>query len=550
MMKNRNRGFTLVELLIVIAIILLVSAAVLPAVLPALAGRQINESARILQAALGGMRDAAIRANDNRGLRLMPDPILTNPAPSNATGTVLTPTVVSNAGTITLAYNRFVPIEPAGDYKEGRVSLSGYGGTSSMHPYPPFASPSMTAAWTYTAPAVGTNGSPPPYPWPSPGFAAATAVYPAYAAPSATGPPGTVLMIEQELFTGGPPKPTDAAPSVPNAPTSWYWNIRIGDKIRMSDAGRTYTVVGPMSLPNPELFVNVGPPGAPSPLVRSWTYANGTATVSPEFLFVVNGQDDNNDGIIDNGWNGVDDNLGTPSTLQSTATNPNGPSFSYANTIPNGSIDDLAEWAETEQFVGTVNGADDLEYTIDRRPVPTPGARDIPLPPNIVVDATSWNATLERSRLPIDPFTLNVDIMVTPGGTVVPSTVYSTPVIPNLSGLAGAFFHFWLSERQDVHELGEMWGATNNVPNPNPNAASGQTYMLPMPQGTPNYAPTNPNLVLKGDRRLVTLFTRSGLLTSGVMETYIDPGGSGHGFDGNNVNLPFVDAQLGLREAK
>ena len=33
---------------------------------------------------------------------------------------------------------------------------------------------------------------------------------------------------------------------IPNEPTSWYWNIRQGDKIRIDDSGRYYTVAGPM----------------------------------------------------------------------------------------------------------------------------------------------------------------------------------------------------------------------------------------------------------------------------------------------------------------
>ena len=67
-------GFTLIELLVVITIILIVSAVALPTVLPALAHRQVSEAARILQAALAGARDAAIRDNAPSGIRLLPDP--------------------------------------------------------------------------------------------------------------------------------------------------------------------------------------------------------------------------------------------------------------------------------------------------------------------------------------------------------------------------------------------------------------------------------------------------------------------------------------------
>ena len=52
-MRARRRAFTLIELLVVIVIIVLVSAVALPVVLPALSHRQVSESARLLQGALG-----------------------------------------------------------------------------------------------------------------------------------------------------------------------------------------------------------------------------------------------------------------------------------------------------------------------------------------------------------------------------------------------------------------------------------------------------------------------------------------------------------------
>ncbi len=87
----------------------------------------------------------------------------------------------------------------------------------------------------------------------------------------------------------------------PNAPTSWYWNIRIGDKIQIANSGPWYTICGPMFTPNVEQFVNVGPPGTRSPLQRG--------TMFPEFLLLMNGRDDNGDGWVDSGFDGVDNDL-------------------------------------------------------------------------------------------------------------------------------------------------------------------------------------------------------------------------------------------------
>src|SRR4051794_17235538 len=100
---RRPAGFTLIELLVVILIVLLVSAITLPTVIPALSNRQVSEAARILQAGLAGARDAAIRANGPRGIRLLPDPTLNTPGDS------------------TIGFNRYIPIEPAPDITDGIV---------------------------------------------------------------------------------------------------------------------------------------------------------------------------------------------------------------------------------------------------------------------------------------------------------------------------------------------------------------------------------------------------------------------------------------------
>ena len=211
-----------------------------------------------------------------------------------------------------------------------------------------------------------------------------------------------------------------------------------------------------MTQANPELFVNDGPAG--SPPARS-DLLNGTtsATVHVEYLFLVNGQDDDNDGFVDNGWDGVDNDQ-METSISSWPTSYN-------------------EWTESEKWLGSLAGSLppvnpivtnltaptpgllNQSYTITRRPAPSSGSREVALPSNVVIDLTTWATTHERSRFPlpppangvgsqvINPKSGSVDILVNPDGTVVPSTVYSSP---SSFGLNGAFLHFWLAERSDV----------------------------------------------------------------------------------------------------
>ncbi len=106
-----------------------------------------------------------------------------------------------------------------------------------------------------------------------------------------------------------------------NNPTSWFWNIRVGDKIQVNNTGPWYTVIGPMvwtaAQGNSELFVNVGSPGTQSPFSQT----QGGAAVRPEFLWLVNGRDDNGNGYVDEGFDGLDND------------NKNG-------------VDDLGEWEQ------------------------------------------------------------------------------------------------------------------------------------------------------------------------------------------------------------
>ena len=89
----------------------------------------------------------------------------------------------------------------------------------------------------------------------------------------------------------------NASTFFPNAPTSWFWNIRLGDQVQINGAGPWYTVVGPMTVTsadgNSELFVNVGAPGTQSPLATAYINGNQSVVCHPEFLFLANCQDDN-----------------------------------------------------------------------------------------------------------------------------------------------------------------------------------------------------------------------------------------------------------------
>lgn len=426
MEPRRRSAFTLIELLVVLTIIALVSAATLPTVLPALQHRQISESARLVQATIEGQRDAAIRFNAARGVRLLPDPAFP--------GSTIDPTVP-------LAFSRLVPLEPAPDYSEGLVSV-----WSDAHPG--------------NIPYPNAGGSP----------------YPA-----------EVLRIEGANY--GPD-------GLPVARTNWYWNVRVGDRIRIGTAGHLYTVVGPLKLfgaDNPELFVNIGPPGSPSPIARSFKVIDGNATETVEFLYLVNGVDDDGDGYTDEGWDGVDND-------RDDATDEIAPP---------------SEW-EPEKWLGSeAQGVLARPYVIKRRPVPTQGARVVSLPSDVVIDASTWQTTRERSRLPVDPNTLSVDLMISPSGQVIPTTVYSSPASAGVS----PFLHLWISERGDVH----------------PPASTG-AVRLPMPSGVIPGA----SAVLSGERRLVTIQGRSGNVTTTEVEA----------FNAADPNVPFFAGQAGLREAR
>jgi len=198
--------------------------------------------------------------------------------------------------------------------------------------------------------------------------------------------------------------------------------------------------------------------------------------------------------------------------------------------------------------------------------VPVLDARETALPAGVVIDATTAGSTNERSRLPVLPGSLYCDIMLQPDGTYVPTSVYSTPAV----GSAMPFIHFWLTDASDVHPIGSVWttqpvGVPFQLPmpedalGPDPNAPgtlkAGGFY--PPPPTTQGLVVPTP--VLKGDRRLVTLYTKTGLVVTNTIESVpplppVPPNTispiPGEGFHINIIDYPFLKAQQGQREAR
>ncbi len=531
-----GRGFTLIELLVVIVIVVLVSAVALPTVLPALSNRSVNEAARFVQGALAGARDSAIRANAPRGIRLLPDFTLSDLSNSEGGGT--TDGSISTGGNKVgqvLVANRIVPIEPAPDLIDSTTSGSA---TFVDHTN----TTQTNFAWT------NINGVPPTFPFPSnliPASKRGQYPFPLYnisgtvvLSSTTSQPIFGVLMVAQAVYVGN----NKNGLLLPNPPTNWFWNVRIGDKFRINDSGRYYTVVGPMTIPNPEFFVNDGPPGNSTLQLQYGSVAAGTnVPVSdgfghPEFLFLANGYDDNGDGYADNLFDGVDndydgqiDNMMAASTL----------------TVGEGP---LGGASEIETWLGAEGGAEaaaqnnnfpaTFKWTITRRPIPSPGAREIYLPGGAVVDLTTCGPGLsnERSRLPVDPYSGYVDVLVNQAGQVVPTTQYSTPSSANM---ASSFYHFWIADRADIYDpnLTSTFDSSKNLIPP----------ALPIPTFPGGGSPPAGIPSLKKDRMLVTLFARTGQILSGSVENFDFPNAYKTSYD---ISRPFDEIQTGIREAK
>ncbi len=340
--------------------------------------------------------------------------------------------------------------------------------------------------------------------------------------------------------------------TLPRAPTSWYWNVRQGDKIRFGDSSQAWTIVGPMLVgpylaqnqnnsalsateqqtSNPERYINWGSPGS----------FNSVPSANPydkkEFLIVLDGMDNDGDGYIDEAFDGID-NDGDGIT---------DPGFDGIDNNGNGFVDEPIEllYQQRRRVRNRVDAArvaprrdlevgDTTNYTILRRPVPASGARELTLPPNVVIDMTTWTRPRERSRLPVDLATGYVEIMFAPNGQLVqPLAGPTEPVPPTIP-----FFHFWITDTEDVYEANNQ--QANNVP-----------YLLPLPKGTtlyPDPGDANPRF-LENNRRLITLNTKTGQVTTTTLENFslADAKSNQPNYNPAALDRPYLQAEAGIRE--
>lgn len=226
--------------------------------------------------------------------------------------------------------------------------------------------------------------------------------------------PAAVLMLEQS--------PADRAGNLA-MPTAWAWNARVGDRVQVGGQGGDYWVVGPETIANPERFVNYGASGP--------DLDRGDGLGKREYLWLVNGRDDDGDGRGDPGFNGVDED---------------------GDQV----VDDGDEWAEVEAWLPAHKGGVKASpYALFRRPAPTSGPT-IDLGP-AVVDLTGWGLEAPpRSRVPVDPRTGVVELLVHPDGRVEPAIVASNPA---WIGLRGDWIHLWIADRGDVQDSPRLEGS-------------------------------------------------------------------------------------------
>ena len=88
-----------------------------------------------------------------------------------------------------------------------------------------------------------------------------------------------------------------------------------------------------------------------------------------------------------------------------------------------------------------------------------------------MIDLTTTGLTQERSRLPVNPWTGSVDLLVNPDGTPWVDLPYG---VPTSLGMGAAFYHFWIADRDQVVDM------------PNPAAANRLPVAMPAGRQPPD----------------------------------------------------------------
>jgi prepilin-type N-terminal cleavage/methylation domain-containing protein len=309
---------------------------------------------------------------------------------------------------------------------------------------------------------------------------------------------GTALPLVLEEVPGQwvlPPPPATKYVFVPNEPTNWYYNVRLGDRLQINGAGAFYSVCGPISVANSESFVNIGASGVTSTLTRTFVSPDGQSITQPvEYLFLTNGQDDNGNGWADEGFDGVDndgDNLTDETTCTKFPTH--------------------GEW-EQEQWLGSLanNGTLNATYSIVRRPLPAFGAREVVLPTDVVVDMSRSTLPSSSTAVTVNGVTtvqtVATDLLVKPDGSMTLSLPFS---VPSSIPMNGSFYQLWIAEREDVGH----WQVDANG-------------LLVQPLAWAQSTPT-------GQWRLITANGKTGAVTS---------------LDQPDVKLGYQQAMLGIQD--
>ena len=148
------------------------------------------------------------------------------------------------------------------------------------------------------------------------------------------------------------------------------------------------------------------------------------------------------------------------------------------------------------------------------------------------------NYQSERSRLPVSPYTGYVDIMVNPDGTVLPRRFIPLGVVRYVGGLLPL-----LASRARRHRRTRRLERCPDAADQRPTIPP--THHTPERIGCLAYSVT----ALKGENRLMTLFTRTGQITTDESLFFDDPFNPRNSTIGYNISLPFLDAAGTCRRA-